>query len=111
MDSSYESSRRKFLFTGIKTLGILSTANVGIYVIGAAYKGLGGGFEAGAKACPPDGEYCRFLRGYPDGTNQMTWGWQSYGPPPTCTRSRAVAGAGRVIDCPSPYDVAPYSGP
>lgn len=42
-------SRRNFLFQGGKSLALLASANVGVYVIGSAFKELDGSLVAGAK--------------------------------------------------------------
>ena len=42
-------SRRNFLFQGGKSLAAFAAANVGVYVIGSAFKSLDGSLVAGAK--------------------------------------------------------------
>ena len=51
MDTNKDLSRRNFLFQGGKSLGLLASANVGVYVIGSAFRELDGGLVAGAKTC------------------------------------------------------------
>ncbi len=49
-------SRRNFLSRGGKSLALLAAANVGVYVIGSAFKNLDGSLVAGAKCVPGGGK-------------------------------------------------------
>jgi hypothetical protein len=62
--------------------------------------------------CPePPHLYCKFIRGYPDGTNQLTWGSVTYSAYPACTKQVNTEGAERGISCPEPYDSEGWSKP
>lgn len=53
--------------------------------------------------CPPDEYFCIIKRSYVDGTLQLQWGTYRYSGP-SCSKTTDVAGAGRQLECPAPYN-------
>jgi hypothetical protein len=61
--NNYENNspqRRNFLVQGSRSLAMLVSANIGVYIVGSVFKDLDGSMVAGAKCTPPglDGNYC-----------------------------------------------------